>query len=377
MKNTFKFLFTSLVALGLGLTSCNDGGSSKQHINGNKYVTAVEFDTTYEECQIGDSFQITATISYRDDQEVEVEKEWRSSKKSVATVSDEGFVEVVGSGTTFITLRAGYQMASCKVYVPDSTDPTPDPDDPTPGPGPVDPDDPDAITITLSTYSRTLDIGGTFNLVATPSKAAEVTFEASSPIIEIQSPSVSTTSSACIIKALSAGEADVIARAGEYYSTCHVSVLSEQEQGDKEYTIYFYIDYNNVDPKDNTKLLAKFDWYYDRPLIEAKDAQGNSLIPTVTNSMAMDPAFPYFIGWSTHPIIDTKDNLWDLNKDTVADLPMMSYTVTLYGQWMDVPVLPAQEETRNETQKIFVCSSSCRHGPRVMQSNRLNRSEIR
>ena len=57
--------------------------------------------------------------------------------------------------------------------------------------------------------------------------------------------------------------------------------------------------------------------------------------------MALDPAFPYFIGWSTHPIIDTKDNLWDLNRDTVADLPMVSYTVILYGQWMDVPVLPA------------------------------------
>ena len=127
----------------------------------------------------------------------------------------------------------------------------------------------------------------------------------------------------------------MIATSGDASAKCHVTIVNEEDPGDKDYTIYFYIDYNNVDPKDNTKLLAKFDWYYDRPFSESGQ------VPTVTNDMALDPAFPYFIGWSTHPIIDTKDNLWDLNRDTVADLPMVSYTVILYGQWMDVPVLPA------------------------------------
>ena len=327
-----RVLFTSLALFALGLVGCNKNNNQygPDWSSNNKKVESVELSTEYEQCEIGDSFQIEATIKFYNDEEVEVFKEWRSSRKNVATVSQEGFVEVVGTGTTYITFRAGYQIAKCTVYVPDQEPPTP----------PVPPVDPDALTISLSVTSRTLQVGGTFNLTATPSKAADVTFSVSNDSkLRINS----QTTSACVVEALADGSADVIAQVlGENDTVlaearCAVTITSEEDPGDKEYTIYFYIDYNNVDPKDNTKLLAKFDWYYDRPFSES------GKVPTVTNDMALDPAFPYFIGWSTHPIIDTKENLWDINRDTVADLPMVSYTVILYGQWMDVPVLPAQE----------------------------------
>ena len=320
-----RVLFTSLALFALGLVGCNknSGNSGNDLSRNNKLVESVELSTDYEQCDIGDSFQIEATIKFRNDQEVEVYKEWKSSRKNVATVTQDGLVDVVGSGTTYITFRAGYQIAKCTVYVPDQDTPEP--------PTPVDPD---ALVITLSLSTRTLQVGDSFNLTATPSKAADITFSVSSTAkLEI----TSFTDNACVVKGLEAGEADVIATSGETSARCHVTIVNEEDPGDKDYTIYFYIDYNNVDPKDNTKLLAKFDWYYDRPFSESGQ------VPTVTNDMALDPAFPYFIGWSTHPIIDTKDNLWDLNRDTVADLPMVSYTVILYGQWMDVPVLPAQE----------------------------------
>ena len=325
MKNSFKLLFTSLTALAFGLTACNQGGNNNPGgtDSNKKLVESITFSTDYEECSIGDSFSISATIKYKDDQEVEVEKLWKSSKPSVATIEaedDECLVSVVGFGTTYITLKAGYQIASCTVYVPEV--------DPGPGPGPVDPD---ALVITLSQSSRTMEVGDTFSLTATPSKAAEITFSVSdASILKINS----STDNACSIEAIATGEADVVASSGDVNAKCHVSVVSSGG-GDKDYTIFFYIDYNNVDPKDNTKLLSKFDWYYDRPLIES------GLVPDMSNVLPLDPAFPYFIGWSTHPIIDTKDNLWDLNNDTVADLPMVSYTVVLYGQWFDVPVLPA------------------------------------
>lgn len=327
MKNSLRFLFTSLTMLAFGLTSCEHNGLP-QHDTGNendKLVTSVEFDTEYEQCEIGDAFQISATIHFKDDVEVEnITKTWSSSKLSVARVDDTGYVEVVGYGTSYITLRAGYKMAKCTVYVPE-------PDTPTPGPGPG-PIDPNVLVITLSTTSRTLEVGGSFSLTATPSKAADITFSVSdSSILKIDA----FTESACSVVAQGVGEADVIATAEETTAKCHVIVVSKEHQGSKDYTIYFYIDYNNVDPKDDHKLLAQFDWYYDRPFIESGE------VPTVTNDMALDPAFPYFIGWSTHPIIDTKDNLWDINNDTVADLPMVSYTVVLYGQWLDVPVLTA------------------------------------
>ena len=321
-----RVLFTSLALFALGLVGCNKnpGNRGNDLSHNNKLVESVELSTDYEQCDIGDSFQIEATIKFRNDQEVEVYKEWKSSRKNVATVTQDGLVDVVGSGTTYITFRAGYQIAKCTVYVPDQDTPEP----------PTPPVDPDALVITLSLSTRTLQVGDSFNLTATPSKTADITFSVSSTAkLEI----TSFTDNACVVKGLEAGEADVIATSGEASAKCHVTIVNEEDPGDKDYTIYFYIDYNNVDPKDNTKLLAKFDWYYDRPFSESGQ------VPTVTNDMALDPAFPYFIGWSTHPIIDTKDNLWDLNKDTVADLPMVSYTVILYGQWMDVPVLPAQE----------------------------------
>ena len=321
-----RVLFTSLALFALGLVGCNKNPDNRGNdlSHNNKLVESVELSTDYEQCDIGDSFQIEATIKFRNDQEVEVYKEWKSSRKNVATVTQDGLVDVVGSGTTYITFRAGYQIAKCTVYVPDQDTPEP----------PTPPVDPDALVITLSLSTRTLQVGDSFNLTATPSKAADITFSVSSTAkLEI----TSFTDNACVVKGLAAGEADVIATSGETSARCHVTIVNEEDPGDKDYTIYFYIDYNNVDPKDNTKLLAKFDWYYDRPFSESGQ------VPTVTNDMALDPAFPYFIGWSTHPIIDTKDNLWDLNRDTVADLPMVSYTVILYGQWMDVPVLPAQE----------------------------------
>ena len=338
MKKSFKLALSSLALLAFGLSACNQESSANKKTDysyNNKLVQSVTLSSEYEQCEIGDSFTLHAEINFKNDEEVEVYKEWKSSKTSVARVvanDNLAVVEVVGSGTSYITFRAGYEMAKCKVYVPDPVDPTPDPD---PDPDPQPQTD---YKITLSITSRTMQVGDEFNLTASVSPLADASFVSSNTnVISIGT----QTTSACTVTAVGEGEADVVVTAEDATAKCHVTVYNSQEEGDKEYTIYFYIDYNNVDPKDNTKLLSKFDWYYDQPLAGAKDEQGKSLIPTVTNDMAMDPAFPYFIGWSTHPIIDTKDNLWDLNKDTVADLPMMSYTVTLYGQWMDVPVLPA------------------------------------
>ena len=131
-----RVLFTSLALFALGLVGCNKNNNQygPDWSSNNKKVESVELSTEYEQCEIGDSFQIEATIKFYNDEEVEVFKEWRSSRKNVATVSQEGFVEVVGTGTTYITFRAGYQIAKCTVYVPDQEPPTP----------PVPPVDPDA-----------------------------------------------------------------------------------------------------------------------------------------------------------------------------------------------------------------------------------------
>ena len=328
MKKNSKLLLTALAMLTLGLSACNPTHRGPNYEYNNKLVLAVELSSTSEECAIGDSFQLIPTITYKNDQVVDVVQTWKSSKTAVATVTQDGFVDVVGNGTTYITFRAGNKQAYCKVFVPSS--------EPEPGPGPVDPD---ALTITLSTSSRTLNFGSSFNLTATPNKDVEITFASSDvTIAQVVPGSTSKVGSGYVCEVLAgsiAGEADITATSGNTSVSCHVTVVDDQDPEDLEYTVYFYIDYNNVDPNDSTKCLAKFKWYEDRPFSES------GKIPTVSNSQAMDPAFPYFIGWSTHPIIDTKENLWDMTKNTIADLPMVSYSVNLYGQWMDVPVLPA------------------------------------
>ena len=101
----------------------------------------------------------------------------------------------------------------------------------------------------------------------------------------------------------------------------------EDDDEDKQCTVYFFIDYNNIDENDKTgtKLLAKFKWYGDRPISESGLVPANPTTP-------MDPAFPYFIGWSNHTIVDTKDDLWDINNSVIGN----GYYFYLYGIWSDV-----------------------------------------
>lgn len=103
--------------------------------------------------------------------------------------------------------------------------------------------------------------------------------------------------------------------------------VPEEEDEEMECTVYFFIDYNNIDENDTTrtKLLAKFKWYGDRPISQSGKVPAN---PTTS----MDPAFPYFIGWSNHTIIDTKDDLWNMNSDVIGN----GYYFYLYGIWSDV-----------------------------------------
>ena len=99
----------------------------------------------------------------------------------------------------------------------------------------------------------------------------------------------------------------------------------------KNISVYFFIDYNNVDTSDTTgtKLLAQFKWYADRPISQS------GLVPTnINDSKAMDPAFPYFIGWSSHTIIDTKNDLWNMDTDLIGSSLSFIY---FYGIWSDVP----------------------------------------
>ena len=179
-------------------------------------------------------------------------------------------------------------------------------------------DAPEDFTITLSSSSLSLVKNSTAQLTAYTSQPATVTWSTSDS-------SVCNVDDSGLIRANKVGNAQITASANGKSAFCTITVSEEREE-DKKVDIYFFLDYNNVDMEDETgtKLLAHFKWYQDVPLKDADELPAN---PTTSS----DPAFPYFIGWSSHTIIDQKSDLWDINTDVVG----ASYHLNLYGIWSD------------------------------------------
>ena len=369
-----KILRSLIFASSLLLAACS-GGSSVDPVAENKSVKKVELSQNYLNLSVGESETLTVTLSYYDDKEHNINLIWLSGDNNVATVSN-GVVTAVAAGTTYISCRAGYQMAACTVTVSG---------------------DEHEFDISLNQTSINLIINETYQLVATTSEAAAISWDTGNPnvatvssdglvsakgagttsisatangttascvvvveetggfairlnsnsislgegenyqliattteVAEISwvssNSSVASVSDSGLVTAISEGTAIITASANDKSATCTVEVAPIDDD-ELDVTIYFFIDYNNINTSDTTgkQMLAKFKWYSDRPISESGKVPAN---PTTS----MDPAFPYFIGWSDHTIIDTKDDLWDMSKDTVGS----AYYLYLYGIWSDV-----------------------------------------
>ncbi len=214
-------------------------------------------------------------------------------------------------------------------------------------------------SVTLDETYRVLDLEDSFQL--TPTITLNEGVEEATYDVEWRSsnPYVCDVTQEGLVTALGAGTTTISIIAGYKIATCDVRVPGqgedpvppgptppvpptppgptppgpgpdpepEEEDEEKQCTVYFFIDYNNIDENDttHTKLLAKFKWYGDRPISEAEEVPANPTTP-------LDPAFPYFVGWSNHTIVDTKDDLWDLSSDLIGN----GYYFYLYGIWSDV-----------------------------------------
>ena len=325
----FKLLVASM-ALAFGLSACqtnqNPGGGS----TASKQVVSVVLNEDARVGEVGEEFKLTPTITYKDDQEVQVSKLWKSSNSKVATVDQEGNVKIVGTGLVNIVFIAGNRMAVCKITVKSA-------DEPEPTPTPVDPTDPDAPKVTLSVGSKTLYVGESFELTAETNIEGGLAWTCPDNLtLEMNS-----QGNGAKVTALAVGQAYIIASAGTQEAKCLVKVLDkdqptpepgpdpEEEDEDKSCTVYFFVDFNNADDTDTTKtkLLSKFKWYTDRPLKDSTDVPTN---PTT----ALDPAFPYFIGWSSHPIIDETKDLWNIDTDVTGNRSF----IYIYGIWSDVRI---------------------------------------
>ena len=90
-----KLFLAAMALTTLGLTACqNNADLPVDYAKNNKAVISVELDLESYTAEIGESFQIKPLITYKDDNEVEVFKMWKSSNTRVATVDDEGLVRI-------------------------------------------------------------------------------------------------------------------------------------------------------------------------------------------------------------------------------------------------------------------------------------------
>lgn len=321
MKN-IKKLFLGLI-LTLGLSACGSATPvNPSNLVNNRKVENVTLDISGEVVmEKGQTLTATPTIKYQDDIEVECDKIWTSSRPKVASI-DNGVVTALGEGSSKISFIAGLKMAYFTVTIQPTGGETPIP-------GPNDPD-PAKVSITLNTTSRTLSIDETFQLVVTLNNpdGLDETITYSS-----EDSGVVTVNETGLVKAIAAGTTNIVVEALGKVAKCAVTVKSNEEPEDPDdydFTVYFFIDYNNIDENDETgtKLLARFGWYHNEPIAKSGKVPAN---PTV----ALDPAFPYFVGWSTHTIIDTKDDLCDLNTYVVEN----AHFLFIYGIWSDVPTM--------------------------------------
>lgn len=385
MKNIKKLLIASLLSLTLGACSnvINFDPSGNKDVDTN--VLSANFDIDAIELEVGQEFLLNLEVTLKEEKEYSVE--WRSSNKKVAQVSN-GLVTAIRQGNATITAIVGLKVAVCRVVV--KGEEAPFVEDITylaltkqaislkPGATEqlVYETVPSNVTTTVSFVSSntsiaTVDANGLVTALSegtTTITARHKDLESSCVVTVSENSSISdfsmsisqqvatvllgntlkldvTTSAPAtvswrsvnnnvasvdttgLVTTLSAGTTKIIAAANNIEVSCNLTVVgSDTPVGEPDVTIYFFIDFNNVDIDDTTgtKLISKIDWYSEKPIRE-------DLIPA-NPSVAPDKAFPNFLGWSTHTIIDDPNDLWDFAKDVV---PYGTYVLRLYGIWTD------------------------------------------
>lgn len=220
---------------------------------------------------------------------------WYSTDESVAVVEDGN---IIGKkvGSTTIKVVYGKIEAEMKVNVSENSG--------------------SAFTISLNRESLSLYTEGEpFQLVATCSEEATVTWESTNS-------GVASVDRNGLVTPNAKGSVSIRATANGVTVSCSVIVSDGSAPEETNLVVYFYIDYNNIETPYG--FNDGLQWYTGVPF-------GLNNMPA-TPTTAPDPAFPNFMGWSSHTIIDDTSLLWNFETDVV---PEGTYTFVLYGIWFD------------------------------------------
>ena len=92
---------------------------------------------------------------------------------------------------------------------------------------------------------------------------------------------------------------------------------STSSENTRDYAnVYFFIDYNNIDP--------------EHPYQKVQVKWGSKITKPADPTTPPDPAFPTFLGWSERTVVDNPQFLY--NFDTVVK--SRTFDIYLYGIWV-------------------------------------------
>ena len=225
------------------------------------YVTGISLNISSASLNVGDTKQLTATITPYNATDKSVS--WSSSNYSVASVSSNGLVTAVSSGSATITCKANDgsgKTASCSITVKESTV---------------------YVTgISLNSSSASLTVGSTKQLTATitPYNASDKSVSWSS-----SNSSVASVTSNGLVTANSSGSATITCRANDgsgKTATCSITV--------KESTVYVTgISLNSLSASltvGSTKQLTATITPYDATDKSVSWSSGNYSVASVTSN---------------------------------------------------------------------------------------------
>ena len=240
------------------------------------YVTSISLSASSATLEVGDTKQLTATVSPSNATNKSVT--WSTSKSSVATVSSSGLVTAKGEGSATITCKAddgSGKYATCSITVKNSVV--------------------YVTSISLNASSATLEVGDSKQLTATvsPSNASNksVTWSTSKS-------SVATVSSSGLVTAKGEGSATITCKADDgsgKYATCSITVKAVSEEGIK-------IDESNFPDEAFRKYLQEQDYGKDGILTEEE----------IKNVTSIDVHYTYKVPFGGSSSGDKKGNVESL-----------------------------------------------------------------
>lgn len=223
MKNNKRLgsilVFTTLLILTLAGCSFNPSSGGG---NTDKPVT-ISLNKTSETMVVGDALQLTATVNNASDKTVT----WKSSDISFASVSAAGVVSALKDGNVTITATSNAdktKTASCSIKInPKGSNPA------------------SKIALKLNTMSESIEVGDSFNLVATVEGTDNKTVTWSS--VDSSIASVDNNGQVTGVKE---GTTKIVASSNaknDVVSSCFVSVLSATAaSGTKTFDIFAFND---------------------------------------------------------------------------------------------------------------------------------------